>query len=85
MTENVVCICRQEACCIGLSAVLRDTDAVITAYRAHGWTWIRGSSLTGVLAELTGVCSNYCLMQLVCGFSYLFVSCSCVFVLHVCH
>lgn len=29
-------------------------DAVITAYRAHGWTWIRGVSLVGVLAELTG-------------------------------
>lgn len=44
----------QEACCIGLNSVLRDTDAVITAYRAHGWTYIRGVSLVGVLAELTG-------------------------------
>ena len=30
------------------------TDAVITAYRAHGWTYIRGVSLRGVLSELTG-------------------------------
>jgi len=44
----------QEACCIGLNAALRDTDAVITAYRAHGWTLIRGVSMVGVLAELTG-------------------------------
>jgi len=44
----------QEACCIGLNAALRPTDAVITAYRAHGWTYIRGVSVTGVLAELTG-------------------------------
>ena len=29
-------------------------DAVITAYRAHGWTYVRGVSLVGVLAELTG-------------------------------
>lgn len=32
----------------------RKKDAVITAYRAHGWTWIRGVSLVGVLSELTG-------------------------------
>jgi pyruvate dehydrogenase E1 component alpha subunit len=44
----------QEACCIGLNAAIRDTDAIITAYRAHGWTYIRGISITGVLAELTG-------------------------------
>ena len=29
-------------------------DAVITAYRAHGWTYCRGVNLVGVLAELTG-------------------------------
>jgi pyruvate dehydrogenase E1 component alpha subunit len=29
-------------------------DSVITAYRAHGWTYVMGVSLLGVLAELTG-------------------------------
>jgi pyruvate dehydrogenase E1 component alpha subunit len=44
----------QEACCVGINASLRPTDAVITAYRAHGWTYMRGISIHGVLAELTG-------------------------------
>lgn len=35
------------------AAITRD-DAVITAYRAHGWTYVRGISVLGVLAELTG-------------------------------
>ncbi|XP_052263804.1 probable pyruvate dehydrogenase E1 component subunit alpha, mitochondrial [Dreissena polymorpha] len=35
------------------SAITKD-DAVITAYRAHGWAYIRGISVLGVLAELTG-------------------------------
>ena len=30
-------------------------DSVITAYRAHGWTYIRGRSVHEVLAELTGM------------------------------
>jgi len=46
----------QEACCVGLNAAVRSTDAIITAYRAHGWTWIRGISVAGVLGELTGSC-----------------------------
>lgn len=29
-------------------------DAVITAYRCHGWTWLMGSTVLEVLAELTG-------------------------------
>lgn len=44
----------QEACCVGMEAALRKSDAVITAYRAHGWTYVRGVSMAGVLAELTG-------------------------------
>ena len=32
----------------------RKKDAVITAYRAHGWVWTRGVDAVGVLAELTG-------------------------------
>ncbi|XP_023221388.1 probable pyruvate dehydrogenase E1 component subunit alpha, mitochondrial [Centruroides sculpturatus] len=44
----------QEACAVGMEAALRKTDAVITAYRAHGWTYVRGVSVKSVLAELTG-------------------------------
>jgi hypothetical protein len=29
-------------------------DSVITAYRCHGWTYMRGKSVLEVLAELTG-------------------------------
>ena len=29
-------------------------DSLITAYRAHGWSYMMGVSVTGVLAELTG-------------------------------
>eukprot|EP00057_Strongylocentrotus_purpuratus_P033303 XP_790922.4 PREDICTED: probable pyruvate dehydrogenase E1 component subunit alpha, mitochondrial [Strongylocentrotus purpuratus] len=44
----------QEACAVGISSVLTPDDAVITAYRAHGWAYLRGVTLHGVLAELTG-------------------------------
>lgn len=44
----------QEACAVGMEAAIRKTDAVITAYRAHGWTYLRGISVKAVLAELTG-------------------------------
>jgi pyruvate dehydrogenase E1 component alpha subunit len=44
----------QEAVCVGMKAALDDNDSVITAYRAHGWTYVMGVSLVGVLAELTG-------------------------------
>jgi len=44
----------QEAVCVGMKAALKEGDGVITAYRAHGWTYMMGVSLLGVLAELTG-------------------------------
>lgn len=44
----------QEAVCVGIKAALRPHDAVITAYRAHGWTYIMGAPILSVLAELTG-------------------------------
>ncbi|KAG8036987.1 hypothetical protein G9C98_004309 [Cotesia typhae] len=44
----------QEACAVGMSAALRPQDSVITAYRAHGWTYLMGIPPVGVLAELTG-------------------------------
>lgn len=34
--------------------VIRPQDTVITAYRAHGWTYLMGVSLEGLLTELTG-------------------------------
>lgn len=37
-----------------MKAALQEGDSVITAYRAHGWTYIMGVPLLGVLAELTG-------------------------------
>ena len=37
-----------------MEAAIRKDDPVITAYRAHGWTYIRGVPIRGVLSELTG-------------------------------
>ena len=37
-----------------MRAAMKPDDAVITAYRAHGWTYIMGVPPLGVLAELTG-------------------------------
>ncbi|GAB6026430.1 hypothetical protein CHUAL_012630 [Chamberlinius hualienensis] len=48
----------QEACAVGMEAAIKKDDAVITAYRAHGWCYTRGISLTGVLSELTGKASG---------------------------
>lgn len=44
----------QEACAVGMKSALRPQDSVITAYRAHGWTYLMGIPPVGVLAELTG-------------------------------
>ena len=45
----------QEAVAVGIRAALRkEKDSVITAYRAHGWTYLMGIKPVGVLAELTG-------------------------------
>lgn len=44
----------QEACAVGMENALRKDDSVITAYRAHGWAYLRGVSVEGVLSELTG-------------------------------
>jgi pyruvate dehydrogenase E1 component alpha subunit len=37
-----------------MKAAMDSNDSVITAYRAHGWTYMMGVSLVGVLGELTG-------------------------------
>ncbi|XP_063811800.1 pyruvate dehydrogenase E1 component subunit alpha, somatic form, mitochondrial isoform X2 [Pseudophryne corroboree] len=44
----------QEACCVGLEASINLTDHLITAYRAHGYTYTRGVSVKEILSELTG-------------------------------
>jgi len=44
----------QEACGVGMNAALRPGDSVITAYRCHGWTMLRGRSAESILTELTG-------------------------------
>ncbi|XP_063852847.1 probable pyruvate dehydrogenase E1 component subunit alpha, mitochondrial isoform X1 [Scylla paramamosain] len=44
----------QEAICVGIRAALRSEDSVITAYRDHGWAYVMGCSVVGVMAELTG-------------------------------
>ncbi|XP_042238252.1 probable pyruvate dehydrogenase E1 component subunit alpha, mitochondrial isoform X1 [Homarus americanus] len=44
----------QEAICVGIKAALRPQDSVITAYRDHGWAYVMGCSVVGIMAELTG-------------------------------
>ncbi|VDP34045.1 unnamed protein product [Soboliphyme baturini] len=44
----------QEACSVGMRAGMRDDDAVITAYRCHGWSYMMGVPVKRILAELAG-------------------------------
>lgn len=44
----------QEAVAVGMESGIRKDDQVITAYRVHGWAFVRGSTMREVLAELTG-------------------------------
>lgn len=44
----------QEAVAVGMEAQLRKEDHVITAYRVHGWSLVRGASVRQILSELTG-------------------------------
>ncbi|CAB3371830.1 Hypothetical predicted protein [Cloeon dipterum] len=44
----------QEACAVGMKAAMKPADAIISAYRIHGWTYLMGVPPLGVLAELTG-------------------------------
>jgi pyruvate dehydrogenase E1 component alpha subunit len=44
----------QEACAVGMRAVMRPQDSIISAYRIHGWTYLMGVPPVGVIAELTG-------------------------------
>ncbi|KAJ1822771.1 alpha subunit of pyruvate dehydrogenase [Coemansia sp. RSA 2599] len=44
----------QEAVPVGLEGAIVKEDAVITAYRCHGFTYMRGAAPFGILAELMG-------------------------------
>ncbi|XP_055533759.1 pyruvate dehydrogenase E1 component subunit alpha type II, mitochondrial-like isoform X1 [Wyeomyia smithii] len=44
----------QEATAVGIRAAMRQEDSCITAYRCHGWTYLMGVPIAGVLTELTG-------------------------------
>ncbi|KAA8586998.1 hypothetical protein FQN60_000834 [Etheostoma spectabile] len=44
----------QEACAVGIEAGINLTDHLITAYRAHGYTYTRGGTVKEIMAELTG-------------------------------
>ncbi|CDS12683.1 hypothetical protein LRAMOSA04869 [Lichtheimia ramosa] len=44
----------QEAIAVGVEAALTPQDQLITAYRCHGFTYMRGGSLVSILAELLG-------------------------------
>ncbi|KAL1918983.1 uncharacterized protein VTP21DRAFT_2364 [Calcarisporiella thermophila] len=44
----------QEAVAVGMEAAITPEDHVITAYRCHGFTYVRGQSITAILGELLG-------------------------------
>ncbi|OMH85685.1 Pyruvate dehydrogenase E1 component subunit alpha, mitochondrial [Zancudomyces culisetae] len=44
----------QEAIPVGIEAAITSMDSIITSYRCHGFTYMRGVSPTEVLAELFG-------------------------------
>ena len=52
--KSVATILFQEACCIGMEAAIDKGDSIITAYRCHGWTYMRGVSVAEILCELAG-------------------------------
>ena len=44
----------QEAIAVGIENAITKRDSVITSYRCHGFTYMRGASVQAVLAELMG-------------------------------
>lgn len=50
----------QEAVAVGIKAALRPHDSVITAYRAHGWTYLMNVTPLAILSELCGRQSGCC-------------------------
>lgn len=47
---------------MGVEHAITKEDAVITSHRAHGWSYMRGVSVLGIMAELAGkYMANYLL------------------------
>ncbi|EMR09032.1 pyruvate dehydrogenase (acetyl-transferring) E1 component, alpha subunit [Pneumocystis murina B123] len=44
----------QEAVAVGIEQAITPEDQVITAYRCHGFAYVRGSSIKSIIAELLG-------------------------------
>jgi len=44
----------QEAVAVGIEHAITKEDNVITAYRCHGFTYMRGATIKQVIAELLG-------------------------------
>ncbi|KAG1250539.1 hypothetical protein G6F68_012746 [Rhizopus microsporus] len=44
----------QEAVSVGMEAAITRNDHIITAYRCHGYTYLRGGTIDSILAELMG-------------------------------
>ena len=44
----------QEAVSVGIESAIENDDSIITAYRCHGFTMVRGGTVTSILAELLG-------------------------------
>lgn len=39
---------------MGMQAAIHKDDSIITAYRCHAWTYIRGIPVAEILSELAG-------------------------------
>ena len=44
----------QEAVAVGIEHALEKTDDVITAYRCHGYAYMRGATVRSIIGELLG-------------------------------
>ncbi|CAO0798141.1 unnamed protein product [Mucor circinelloides] len=44
----------EEAVAVGMEHAITPDDHIITSYRCHGYTWLRGASIKSILAELMG-------------------------------
>lgn len=44
----------EEACCVGIKAIMQPGDTSITSYRCHGWAVAMGETVHAVIAELLG-------------------------------
>ena len=44
----------QEAVAVGIENAINKDDLVVSAYRVHGWAYVRGMDVKSILTELTG-------------------------------